>query len=70
MPDVNWRLRRPFHVCLHRRFWWVYKTDWVAPDGMGHSASPTEFYYTDRERAKAKAKELNDSYRFGESVKR
>ncbi|MBR3568190.1 MAG: hypothetical protein IKN94_07955 [Salinivirgaceae bacterium] len=63
MPDVNWRLRRPFHVCLHRRFWWVYKTDWVAPDGMGHSASPTEFYYSDRERAKAKAKELNDSYR-------
>ena len=60
----DWRLCRPYHVMLHRGFWHVYKTDHIAPDGIGYSASPTEFYYTDRMRAKAKAKELNDNFKF------
>ena len=68
MSNVSWMLRRPYHVCLHRGFWHVYKTDWVAPDGIGYSASPTEFYFCDRAEAKAKAKELNDNYKF-ESVR-
>lgn len=61
MPDVNWRLRRPFHVCRRFRLFVVYKTDNVH-DG-GWSASPTDYSYGTYEQARAKADELNRSYR-------
>jgi len=41
----------------------VYQTDWVGPDGMTHSAIPTDYSYYTYEEAKAKAKELNDNYK-------
>lgn len=62
MPNSQqWRLRHPFHVCRRFNRFEVYKTDSVSGDSW--SAAPTGLYYCTYEEARAKADELNRSYR-------